>query len=146
MLKKNEKAIKGFDRVNDATSKFLTSSSSYYYFLLSITAACIGFTISLTIHEKFSKPDFLIIVSLILWVFSFNYGLQSVNRINKMMLSFSFYVLGEMSKYNEVSEMYKKIVDDLGKESAKLRKSPLFYLLLGISSFIVWYVIKISFN
>ena len=54
---------KGYERVSSTFDKFLESSITYSYYILSIDAACIGFTVSLTVHEKFSKIDSVLMIS-----------------------------------------------------------------------------------
>ena len=135
-----------YNKVDENTNRYLSHSLTYTYYLLSINAACIGFIISLTIHEKIKAYDGLILLSLVLWVISFLFGLVQVSRTMKIMNSFSYYVLGESSKFKEISDVHKKIIEDLGNASTLIRKQPLFYFLLGIFFFISWYLIKIFSN
>lgn len=136
-------ANNGYNKVDENTIRYLNSALTYTYYILSLTAACIAFIISLTIHEKINHFDWLIILSLLLFVLSFFFGLTRVNLIMKMMLNFSYFILGESIKKDEISIVHKNVVDDLGNESSKLLKQPLFYFVLGILIFICWYIIKI---
>ena len=144
--KQQEKAVKVTERVDTNLSRYLTATLSYYYFMLSITTASIGFTISFTIHERFSISDCFILISLIIWIVAFNKGLHCVNRINDMMFNFSFHLLGEAYSNKEISETYKKISNDIAAENSKLKNSPVFYFVIGVLSFLIWYIIKIFTN
>lgn len=144
--KKEQKAKDAYNKVDESTNRYLNACLTHNYYLLSIDAACIAFIISLTINEKIHWFDFLIILSLITWVVSFFFGFMKVTSLIKLMNSFTYYVLGEMNKMKEVSEEHKKIVDKLGEESSKVKKSPLFYFIVGIVFFMVWYFVKLISN
>ena len=108
-------ANNAFSKVDENTSRFLTQSLKYTYYLLSINAASIAFIVSLTIHEKMKGSEVLILISLVLWIISFLFGLIKVSRTMKMMNSFTYYILGESSRMKEVTDTHKKIVEDLGQ-------------------------------
>ncbi|WP_419699761.1 hypothetical protein [Mucilaginibacter sp. NFX135] len=73
-----------FERLDDTMVRILSSGITFTYYLLSLTAACIAFAISLTVKEKFLAIDIFIIVALISWVISFMYSLQSLQRDNSI--------------------------------------------------------------
>ncbi|RKR82632.1 hypothetical protein BDD43_2817 [Mucilaginibacter gracilis] len=143
---KDEKLKDAFKRIDDNTVRSLNASATFYYYLLSINAACIGFIISLTIHNKFNYWDTLIILSLLLWIISFTIGIFNINKISHLSSNFSYYILGETLKIQELIDKHKKEVDDLGNESVIRTKSLLNCFLLGILFFMIWYLIKIFNN
>jgi hypothetical protein len=143
---KKEDAKKALEKIDDSLTKVLNFQINYYYYVLSITAACIGFTISITVRQKLQHADYIMIVSLTLWIFSFYFGLAKVNKLNKLMFNFSNYLLGLRNNYEDMSGRYKQEVDKvmLGIDSRK--SSPVIYLIFGLFLFLIWYVTKIVTN
>jgi hypothetical protein len=141
-----EVSRKGYEMVGSTLDKYLETSATYYYYLLSLDAACIGFTISLTIHEKIAKIDIPLFISLIFWILSFYFGMISVIRTNKLRAHSGFRFTGEIVKSQKVIDEHQKIVEELGTESTITKKSPLFYLVLGLLAFFIWYILKIISN
>lgn len=146
IVDENEIAKKALEKIDESQIRYLSQALTYYYYLLSIAAACIGFTISLTINEKFKWFDFFIIISLILWIISFFFGMRSVTRTNQMMLNFTYYLLGETNKFKEIIDTHKPILDELVDESTNTKRQPLIYLLVGLFFFAIWYTLKIIVN
>ncbi len=105
---KKEDAKKALEKIDDSLTKVLNFQINYYYYVLSITAACIGFTISITVRQKLQHADYIMIVSLTLWIFSFYFGLAKVNKLNKLMFNFSNYLLGLRNNWRTFTTIYSQ--------------------------------------
>ena len=144
--KKLSTAVDSYNKVDEATYRFLNLKLNHTYFILSINTACIAFIISITINEKFQLVNLLVFLSLILWTSSFITGIVEASRTMKLINSFPYYVLGESIRQKEISEPHKKIVERLGNESANKRKQPLLYFIGGAICFILYYITRLILN
>ena len=144
--KKLSTAVDSYNKVDEVITRFLNLKLNHTYFILSINTACIAFIISITINEKFQLINLLVLSSLILWIISFFVGIMEVSRFIKLMNSFTYFVLGESTKQKEISEPHKKIIENLGNESADKRNQPLLYFIIGVVFFIFYYIVKMSLN
>src|ERR1700754_1924968 len=85
-----------FERVDDAMVRIISADITFTYYLLSLTVACIAFAISLTVNEKFTTTEFMLILALICWIFSFLFSLQSLQTDKEAIANFNYYIIGEI--------------------------------------------------
>ena len=142
-MEKNETKRKTLDKVDDIISKMLNAFINYHYYLLSLTTACIGFAISITVHQKFVWSDSLIIVSVCSWMVSLTLGINTVIDKISMMSNHSFYIQAEMLNLTDMARETKKAFEAVIEQNKKLYKNPLLYLTIGVFVFMIWYLIKI---
>jgi hypothetical protein len=133
------------EKLSDVFKSHSDTYMTFTYYMTSINGACIGFTISIT-KSVSGGNDYLILVSMLLWFFSFLFFLTNIARQLSLSNSFSLYIITKIYKNKDVVNENKKAFQTQMSRLGKKELIPFILLILGINVFIVWYVLKIFNN
>ena len=112
------------------------------YFIMTLSAAAVGYTISLPIPENVNAKYWLLIFALLAWALSIFMGITYIrkmmvlNRINRILFNL------ESSEKDEKEDLYLK----RGKIAGKVFNWMLYFFAIGVASYFFWHLSKLPWN
>jgi hypothetical protein len=129
-----------------------TQQGKLVYYLIALSVAAIGFSVTQTINDHLSYSHIIVGISVLCWSGSVFCGLQFIKvliRTGAINIRYLREQEGRKEKntdYRESEIRYRKEIEEVNKRSEPAFNWQHYLFYLGLASFIAWHIIRMSQN